>query len=82
MLVGVIELISERIAGLGRVLPKARVLWGFGALTLGGVLGVPVAIYGWIAKAGGSYPGWMLAGAVLCAVFAWLCWKGYQRKAG
>ena len=80
MLMGVIELISERIAGLGRVLPKTRVLRGFGALTLGGVLGVPVAIYGWIGKTGGSRPVWMLAGAMLCALFAGLCWKGYKRK--
>ena len=80
MLLGVIELISERIAGLGRVLPKARVLRGFGALTLGGVLGIAIALYGGAAKAGGSHPVWMLAGAVLCAVFAGLCWKGYQRK--
>ena len=81
MLAGVTELISERIAGLGRVLPKGRVLRGFGALTLGGVLGIPVALYGWIAKASGSRPVWMLAGAVLCALFAGLCWKGYKRKA-
>ena len=81
MLAGVTELISERIAGLGRVLPKGRVLRGFGALTLGGVLGIPAALYGWIAKASGSRPVWMLAGAVLCALFAGLCWKGYKRKA-
>ena len=80
MLAGVIELISERIAGLGSVLPKARVLRGFGALTLGGALGIPIALYGWIAKVSGNRPIWMLAGAVLCAVFAGLCWKGYKRK--
>lgn len=80
MLAGVIELISERIAGLGSVLPKARVLRGFGALTLGGTLGIPIALYGWIAKVSGYRPIWMLAGAVLCAVFAGLCWKGYKRK--
>ena len=34
---GVGELISERIAGLDRVLPKRRLLRGFGALTLGGI---------------------------------------------
>lgn len=80
MLAGVIELISERIAGLGSVLPKARVLRGFGALTLGGALGIPIALYGWIAKVSGNRPIWMLAGAVLCAAFAGLCWKGYKRK--
>ena len=82
MLVGVAELISERVAGLGRVLPRARVLRGFGALTLGGVRGVAVAVYGWAAKTGSNRPLWMLAGAVLCAVFAGLCWKGYRPKEG
>lgn len=82
MLAGVIELISERIAGLGRVLTRARVLRGFGALTLGGLLGIPVALYGWLAETGGNRPVWMLAGAVLCAVFAGLCWKGYRPKEG
>ena len=39
MLVGIVELISERIAKLDRVLPRIRLLRGFGALTLGGILG-------------------------------------------
>ena len=82
MLAGVAELISEQIAGLGRVLPKVRVIRGFGALTLGGALGIPVAVCGWIMKTGGNRPMWMLLGAVLCAVFAGLCWRGYHRKKG
>ena len=73
-------LLTEVIAGLGRVLPKPRVLRGFGALTAGGALGIPVALYGWISKAAGNRPVWMLAGAVLCALFAGLCWKRYKRK--
>ena len=51
-------------------------------LTLGGVLGIPVALYGWLAETGGNRPVWMLAGAALCAVFAGLCWKGYRPKEG
>lgn len=43
MLIGVVELISERIAKLDWVLPKARLYRGFGALTLGGLLGIPIA---------------------------------------
>lgn len=74
------SLLTEVIAGLGRVLPKARVLRGLGALTAGGALGIPVALYGWISKAAGNRPVWMLAGAVLCALFAGLCWKGYKWK--
>ena len=80
MMAGVIELITERIQGLGRVLPRKRVIRGFGALTLGGALGIPISIAG-IAKAKNRrrYVR-MLAGAVLCSVFAGLCFKGYKKK--
>ncbi len=27
-----------------------------------------------------KYPAIMLAGSVLCAVFAGLCWKGYKKQ--
>ena len=46
MLIGVGELISERIAGLDRVLSGKRLFRGFGALTAGGLLGIPMAILG------------------------------------
>lgn len=39
MLVGLVELISERIQKLDYILPKARVYRGFGALSLGGITG-------------------------------------------
>ena len=39
MLIGVGKLISERIAGLDRVLSGKRLFRGFGALTAGGLLG-------------------------------------------
>lgn len=70
MLVGVIELVSERVAKLDRRLPRIRVLRGFGALTRGGILGAVVSAVGWDL--------WMLVGSVLCAVFAGLCYKGYR----
>ena len=44
MLIGVAELISERIAKLDRILPFTRLLRGFGALTLGGLLGLIVGL--------------------------------------
>ncbi len=50
MLIGVVELISERIAKLDFVLPRARLFRGFGALTLGGILGVTVSLGGLIVK--------------------------------
>ena len=44
MIAGVAELISERIEGLDRDLPKKRLYRGFGALTLGGITGVASAV--------------------------------------
>ena len=80
MLVGIAELISERIQRLDRVLPKSRLLRGFGALTLSGVLGIPVSLVGLWRGRNGSLPLWMLLGAVLCGLFAGLCFIGYKRK--
>ena len=79
MLLGVCELISERIAGLDRLLPKHRLLRGFGALTLGGIGGIFVSALGRAARKGKKSAAVMLAGSVLCAVFAGLCWRGYKR---
>ena len=79
MLIGVVELISERIAKLDWVLPKARLYRGFGALTLGGLLGIPVALVGLVASQG-NLCWWMLAGACLCALFAWLIFREYHSQ--
>ncbi len=83
MLIGVIELVSERIQKLDWVLPKTRLYCGFGSLTLGGILGIPVAAMGLIV-AQGHLCWWMLAGACLCALFAWLIFREYnpQRQGG
>ena len=80
MLAGVAELISERIAKLDRVLPKARLYRGFGALTLGGVIGAVISTIGFVVHESQALFIWMFAGALLCAVFAGLLFKGYQRK--
>ena len=77
MLIGVIELIGERMAKLDWVLPKVRLYRGFGSLTLGGILGIPVAAMGLIV-AQGHLCWWMLAGACLCALFAWLIFREYR----
>ena len=77
---GVGELISERIAGLDRVLPKRRLLRGFGALTLGGIGGMIVSAFGLATQKEKKHPAIMLAGSVLCAVFAGLCWQGYKKR--
>ena len=78
MLVGIIELISERIAKLDRILPKKRLLRGFGALTLGGAAGVLISLFGIILHKGFSSL-IMLAGSLLCAVFAGLIFAGYRK---
>ena len=80
MALGVGELISERIAGLDRVLPKRRLLRGFGALTVGGLGGMIVSAHGLASRKEKKKPAIMLAGSVLCAVFAGLCWQGYRKK--
>ena len=80
MIIGIIEIISERISKLDRILPKIRLLRGFGALTFGGIVGIPVAVTGIILKANGSLPLWMLAGSVLCGLFAGLLFIGYRKK--
>ena len=77
---GVGELISERIAGLDRVLPKRRLLRGFGALTLGGIGGMLVSAVGLTVQKEKKNPAIMLAGSLLCAVFAGLCWQGYRKR--
>lgn len=79
MLVGIMELISERIQKLDRILPKLRLYRGFGALVLGGVLGMAISLMGALWLEGGSLSLWMLGGAALCALFAWLIFREYRR---
>ena len=83
MLVGIIELISERIHKLDWTLPRIRLLRGFGALTLGGILGTVVAavILIFVISVGSGdllYVWLMLAGGILCGLFAGLLYKRYK----
>ena len=78
MIIGVIELISERIAGLDRVLSKVRLYRGFGALTLGGVLGMAVSTPRVVKREKRSVI--MFGGGLLCAVFAGLLFAGYKKE--
>lgn len=80
MMIGVLELISERVAGLSRVLTATRLHRGFGTLTLGGIIGIPISIYGIISKADHGLSLWMLTGAVLCALFAGLIFVTFKRE--
>ncbi|MBQ8087203.1 MAG: hypothetical protein IJ234_02120 [Clostridia bacterium] len=79
MLIGVVELISERIFKLDWVLPKVRLYRGFGSLTLGGLLGILISVIGLLLSQG-SLCLWMLAGACLCALFAWLIFREYHSQ--
>ena len=79
MIAGVAELISERIEGLDRDLPKKRLYRGFGALTLGGITGVASAVMANTDKMTKSIMG---GGALLCAVFAGRLFRGYRIAEG
>ena len=85
MLIGIAELISERIQKLDRILPRKRLLRGFGALTLGGTLGALIAAVLVIAAGltGQSVVSALLLGlgGLLCGLFAGLLYRGYRRKA-
>ena len=84
MVVGIAELISERIAKLDRILPKERLYRGFGALTWGGLGGMIVGLNALTAgmRAGFSAGECKLlillaAGGALCALFARLIFKTF-----
>ena len=80
MVVGIAELISERVQNLDWVLPKTRLYRGFGALTLGGVMGIMVSAAGLLSGKVSSLAWLMLAGSTLCALFAWLLFREYKLR--
>jgi hypothetical protein len=80
MMIGVLELISERAAGLNRILTATRLHRGFGALSLGGLVGIPISIYGILSNTDYGLSLWMLTGAVLCALFAGLIFVTFKRE--
>lgn len=84
MIIGIVELISERIHRLDRVLPKKRLYRGFGALTLGGLAGMVLSLIALAAAlvkglAGTAYLGLLCGGGLLCFVFGGLLLKGYKK---
>lgn len=78
MLIGIGELIGERMSGLDRILSGKRLFRGFGALTAGGLLEIPIALAGF--KRNRKRAAAMLAGSALCAVFAGLLFDGYKKQ--
>ena len=80
MLIGIAELISERVQKLDWVLPKARLYRGFGALTLGGAMGMLISAAGLLCEKVSALVWFMLAGSALCALFAWLLFREYKPR--
>lgn len=84
MVVGIGELISQRLQKLDRVLPKKRLYRGFGALTLGGLAGGVFSLLALAAAWGAGLPGRgylaaMCVGGLLCFVFGGLLFRGYRK---
>lgn len=85
MLVGIGELISERIQKLDRVLSKKRLYRGFGALTFGGLAGMVFSLLALLialvkSLTGAEYLGILSAGGLLCALFGGLLLREYKKS--
>lgn len=85
MAVGIVELISERIFKLDRILPKKRLYRGFGALTWGGFAGMSIGLNALFAALRGGYSVQdcrllvlLAVGGGLCALFAGLIFKTFR----
>lgn len=85
MLVGIVELISERIRKLNRILPKNRLYRGFGNLTWGGYAGVIIALNALFTSLRAGYSMeecqsliLLAFGGALCALFAGLIFKTFR----
>ena len=79
MLVGIVELISERIHKLDRKLPAMRFWRGFGALTFGGLLGTVLSVVTLKSNISTANGILMLVGGVLCFVFAGLIAVSFKK---
>lgn len=85
MLVGIGELISERIQRLDRVLPKKRLYRGFGALTFSSLAGSAVSLIALVTaliKGLDAVPhiAVLCGGGFLCFVFCGLLLKEYKKR--
>ena len=81
MIVGVVELVRERILKLDRILPKKSLFLGFGALTLGGLVGIITSIIGYFVLEDSiirNYQLWMAAGSVLLAAVSGYLFSRYK----
>ena len=79
IVIGIAELISERIAKLDRILPAVRLWRGFGALTVGGLIGAAFALLTLKSNISIVNAVMMTTGGILCFVFVGLLLIGYKR---
>lgn len=79
IVIGIAEMISERIAKLDWILPAVRLWRGFGALTLAGMLGAVLALLTMNSNLNTANAVMMTAGGILCFVFAGLLLIGYKK---
>ncbi len=77
MLVGIGELIHERIKKQDRILPKWQLYLGFGSLWLGGLCGMIFS--GIMIAISVKYSIIMCVGGFLCFLFAYLLFRGYKK---
>lgn len=85
MVVGIVELVSERIQKLDRILPKKRLYRGFGSLTFGGLAGMAISLPALVVAlmnglTGAAYLGVLCVGGLLCFIFGGLLLKEYKKK--
>lgn len=80
IVIGIAEMVSERIAKLDRILPTIRLWRGFGALTLAGLLGAVLSLLTLKSNFNTANAVMMTAGGILCFVFAGLLLIGYKKK--
>ena len=79
ILVGLCELINERIKKIDRILSKTRLLRGFGLITYGSYIGIICSIVFLIISIN-KYTFMTLIGSILCSIFCTLIYKSYKLK--
>ncbi len=85
---GLVELISERVKGLSRILSKTRLYRGFGAIACGSFASAIVSVVAVILilitevniNASILYPAIMSGGGILCFIFVWLILRGFVKQ--
>jgi hypothetical protein len=84
MFQGIVELMSEHLKKLDRVLTGKQLARGFGALTVGGALGMVVSLLGieialWHGLHGVGYFLILWGGGLLCGLCSGLILKEYRK---